>query len=53
MQLENYEDDFKHEREDRTRAVQERLKIEDEFDAYKNANAIQMAQLNKRVSSFV
>lgn len=50
MQLENYEDDFKRERMDRTRAVEERFKIEEEFNAYKSANALQLAQLNKRVS---
>lgn len=53
MQLASYEEDFKCERVDRTRAVEERLRIEQEFNDYKNASVAQFMQLNKRVSLYV
>ena len=36
--LQQYEEDFKHEREDRIRAIEERLRIENEYKAYKEEN---------------
>ena len=48
--LSQYEEDFKHEREDRIRATEARDRIEKEFKDYKEANEVQLTQLNNRVS---
>ena len=38
--VQQYEEDCKHEREDRTGAVEERLRIENEFRAYKEDSPV-------------
>ena len=50
LKVSQYEEDFKHEREDRIRAVKEKISIEEELKAYKKAgNEVPQSKKQVRV----
>eukprot|EP00731_Ephydatia_muelleri_P005141 Em0002g1317a len=49
MQLASYEENFRCERVDKTKAIEGKLKAEEEFNAYKNVSMVHLKQLNKQV----
>ena len=49
IKLSQYKEDFGREREDRIRAAEARIKIEEQFKAYKEAHAVPSKQHNTKV----